>query len=251
MPTVSLAGTIRPDVKDEKYIDYGAKHKCVLRIRLLEKSEDKTVTGFGSCVVIKPKVVITAAHAVKGVDKLIVVQDDGTEFPVRWSAFPAKHSLTKNAERYDIAVCYLEKPIDLSFYPEMYRDKDEAGKICSIAGYGVSGTYDNGVTIRKSQKRAGSNFVDEILNGMLICTVGKKNITSLEYMIAGGDSGGGLFIDKKLAGINSNVSTIHSDKNPNSDIYDWSCHTRVSDHVDWIDKCIDVFERIEKEGGIE
>lgn len=199
---------------------------------------------------IKPKVAITAAHVIRGTDGF-VVKDDGERVKIRWSAFPAEHKLDKASEKWDIAVCYLEKPIELEYYPELYREYDEEQKICSIAGFGATGTHDTGVTIRQSQKRAGSNVIDAIINGMLICGVGEKRMTSLEYLIASGDSGGGLFIDKKLAGINSNVCTIHEDKKADSDKNDWSCHTRVSQHVKWIDKIVEVFEQIEKEGGVK
>ena len=55
-------------------------------------------------------------------------------------------------------------------------------------------------------------------------------------MISHGDSGGGLFIDNKLAGINSLV--MSSDGKPDSSWTDESGHTRVSKFVSWIDKII-------------
>jgi len=57
--------------------------------------------------------------------------------------------------------------------------------------------------------------------------------TNLEYCISHGDSGGGLFIDQKLAGINSIV--LASDKNPDSNYGDESGHTRISKYKDWIE----------------
>jgi hypothetical protein len=246
-PTVSLAGTIRPDVKDEEYIEYGQKHKCVLKLNIRNKNEKgEYVNGFGSCTIIAPRVAITAAHLVKGIDDVFVVKSDGSQVKVKYSAFPRLFDGGKIAESFDIAVCYLEEPIVLDFYPEMYRTKDEVEKICSIAGFGATGNHNEGVTVRESKKRAGSNRIDAVINGMLVCTVGPLKRTSLEYLIAPGDSGGGLFIDKKLAGINSNVATIHKDRNPNSDKNDFACHTRVSNHAGWIDQCIGIFQKIDK-----
>lgn len=252
-PIVSLAGTIRPDVNDKKYIEYGERHKCVLQVRLRDKSEDdQWTTGYGSCTVIAPRIAITAAHVVTGVDSVMIIKPDGKEVKVKYSAFPALFNIrNKLSEKHDIAVCYLEEEIKLDFYPELYREKNESGQICSIAGFGVGGNHNTGVTDYTMKKRAGSNVVDSIINEMLVCTTGEERKTSLEYLIAPGDSGGGLFIGKKLAGINSNVSTIHKDQKTNSDKNDFGCHTRVSNHVNWIDKCIEIFSKIESEQKIE
>jgi hypothetical protein len=56
--------------------------------------------------------------------------------------------------------------------------------------------------------------------------------TSLEFLIASGDSGGGLFIDGKLAGINSCIMAVNG--SPKSDYRTESGHTRISINLDWI-----------------
>jgi hypothetical protein len=63
----------------------------------------------------------------------------------------------------------------------------------------------------------------------------------MEFLIASGDSGGGLFIDQKLAGINSCVMTTdgHTDSNHN----DESGHTRISQHINWIESTINENEK--------
>ena len=58
--------------------------------------------------------------------------------------------------------------------------------------------------------------------------------TELEFLISPGDSGGGLFIDQKLAGIHSYVYA--TDGKSDSDYGDVGCSTRVSDYIEWIDK---------------
>jgi hypothetical protein len=58
----------------------------------------------------------------------------------------------------------------------------------------------------------------------------------LEFLISHGDSGGGLFINKKLAGINSLV--FSSDGKPDSSWRDESGHTRISLFIDWINNTI-------------
>ena len=59
-------------------------------------------------------------------------------------------------------------------------------------------------------------------------------------MLAPGDSGGGLFIGDRLAGINSFL--MASDKNPNGSYTDESAFTRVSLYTNWIESQIEQHE---------
>ena len=108
-----------------------------------------------------------------------------------------------------------------------------------MAGLGFTGTFNTGIERADGKKRAGSNFIDRIERKILICSPSKRNekITELEYLIGSGDSGGGLFISNKLAGINSCV--ISSDKKTDSSYGDRSGHTRISVFKDWIIKTIE------------
>ena len=130
---------------------------------------------------------------------------------------------------------YFEKDLSLDAYAELYTDKDETGKICGIAGYGITGTFEQGSILSDSQKRGGSNRINYIDKHLLICNL-TDTYTPIEFLIASGDSGGGLFINQKLAGINSCV--IAADKNPNSNYGDESGHTRISEYTQWIEETI-------------
>ena len=139
-------------------------------------------------------------------------------------------------------VSVLEEEIKVDFYPKLYGKDDEMGKLCSLSGWGMKGTWNTGIVDGDQKRRAGSNFVDkELFKGMLVCSVDKKPYTSLEYLIGNGDSGGGLFIDKKLAGIHSCIFT--DDGKPDSNRRDWSAHTRVSMHKEWIEEIIEILEK--------
>ena len=84
-----------------------------------------------------------------------------------------------------------------------------------------------------------------MFHGMIVCSVqGTKNQTSLEYLIGHGDSGGGLFIDKKLAGIHSCIYT--GDGKLDSSYKDYSAHTRISIHKNWIDLVMKDYERLKE-----
>lgn len=244
LSTTASSGTISKNNPDRLHIEYGAKHKCVLRLVGLIKKDDATQYSSGSCVIVDPNIAITAAHAIASVDECFVKNDKDENIPISACVFPRlfidnKHDMLKPS--YDIAVCYLEKPIQLDFYPRLYDKNDESGKICSMAGFGISGIHGSSKTKTDKLRRAGSNIVDGVFDGMLECSFGYGQDTKLEFLINSGDSGGGLFIDKKLAGINSSIYKYKGK------IYNNSRHTRISMHKDWIESVIKVLKQNYKE----
>jgi hypothetical protein len=230
--TITFGGTRDPDTPDSKYIEYGKNHKCVIRITTIKENK-KT---YGSAVVIDPYWILTAAHVVKNSSNTKVVLDDEKEIIVDEIFIPLLYS-SERVGLYDIALCKLHESIDLKIYPELYEKEDEIGKICSISGFGVTGKFSSSERIDDGARRAGSNKIENINKHLLVCTPGIKDKTELEFLISHGDSGGGLFIDKKLAGINSCV--MATDKNADSSYGDECGHTRVSIHKNWIRSIIE------------
>lgn len=229
--TSAFAGTIDPLVSDQKYIEYGKKFKYIGK--LCGQYEDSS--GFcASAVVIKKNFILTAAHVVEGY-KTCNINIDGTEYAVESLVWPKKFSRNIPGVN-DIAVGFVKKEIILDFYPELYDTNDEVDKVCCISGYGLTGNFFSGAKIFDNHRRAGSNIVEEIQEHLLICRPSRledPKRTSLEFLIASGDSGGGLFIDGKLAGINSCVSGFG--KNSSLSVYETeSGHTRISIHRQWI-----------------
>jgi hypothetical protein len=225
--TATFGGTRDPNTPDSKYLEYGKKHKCVIKITTITKEDKK---AYGSAVAIDPYWVLTAAHLVKdSINAKIIL--DNKEIAIDEIFIPDEYD-EKKIGLSDIALCKLNEGLDLNFYPELYEKEDEVGKVCSISGFGVTGTFSSKERIDDGIRRAGSNQIDNIEKHLLICTPGIKNKTELEFSISHGDSGGGLFIDRKLAGINSCV--MAADKNPNSSYGDECGHTRVSIHRNWI-----------------
>ena len=234
-----LAGTIEPGVPDSKYLKYGEQHECVLPI--MGHYADPLNRSFkGSCVLIDENYILTAAHVVYGSMTQYVVYE-GKAYPLSIVAIHVNFDPKKMGTN-DIAIGRLQRPIKLDFYPEIYTKKNEKGKVCSVSGYGNTGTFETGWKPEKydHKKRAGSNVIFNIERNCLLTSVTDSGDTDLEFLIAPGDSGGGLFIDQKLAGINSAV--IATDGNPNSDYGDLGCHTRVSDYVEWISKTKELIE---------
>lgn len=229
--SLCLGGTRDPSVPDSRHLEYGAGYECVVPIVVVCDCGKKPGPheNRASAVAISPRWVLTAAHVVKGKrDCRVVVR--GEDYPIR--VVLDKRFREEDLERWDIALGETDRDMGLEFYPELYEGSDEAGRLAGICGYGVPGTFADGVSVADGLRRAGSNHVDSARNHSLICSASSTRKTSLEYLISAGDSGGGLFIDGKLAGVNSFV------RNPSgSRGHGWgdhSGHTRVSLFVPWV-----------------
>ena len=230
----SQAGTIDPSTPDSKYLEYGEQFHCIYKIC---GSYNDGSRFCASAIVIDPHWILTAAHVVKN-NKICLIHKNDKAHEVKQIIIHENFNIDVFGVG-DIALGYVEDDIGLKFYPSLYDQNDELGKICSISGYGLSGNFLTGANKSDDKQRAGSNHIDRIEKDLLICSPSdrtSKKHTSLEFLISSGDSGGGLFIDGKLAGINSCV--MASDKKPDSTYGDESGHTRVSKFVSWIRKTL-------------
>lgn len=224
----AFGGTHDSATSDERHLEYGSKFHSVLRLRTKRASDQ--VNQYASCVVISKRHIVTAAHVVEGTFEW-GVKWDKKEIPVTAVAIHPDYDAKKIGHN-DIAVATLEQDIVLDFYPGLYVAKEEAGKVVSIAGYGFAGDFSAKVFKVDGKRRAGSNIIERIDGGMLVCTISRRRPTELEYCITPGDSGGGLFIGNELAGVNSLVMTDHA---PLRFGYgEESGHTRVAIHKQWI-----------------
>jgi hypothetical protein len=232
-PIISEAGTIRPEISDSKYVDYGSQHKCVVKLLgKLKDSDNPDVFAFGSAVIINSRWVVTAAHVTYCTEDQYILLDD-KKINIEKTIPHPDFNYGDTLSMCDIALCRTTEDVNIDFYPELYSNEDELDKICSISGYGSTGTGITGAVKYDDKKRAGSNKIMEVTDHLLKCDMSRQNPTSLEFLIAHGDSGGGLFIDKKLAGINSFVA---SDDKPDSSFGDESCHTRVCKYKIWLEE---------------
>jgi len=233
--TTLTAGTIDINKSDSSYISYGNQHECIVEIC----GEYDPKTKFrASAVIIKPTWILTAAHIVQKAANCSI-KFKGEDIKISCITSQPEYEENKFALN-DIAICKLSKPVQINFYPQLYDKNDEENKICSISGFGLTGPYQISQT-RKSDglKRAGTNIINRIENHILVCSL-KDRKTDLEFLICHGDSGGGLFIDQKLAGINSCI--FSDDKNLDANVDDESGHTRVSIFVNWINETIKKME---------
>lgn len=234
-------GTIDPQTADQKYVTFGKSFPMVVRLvaptRVEIDGETKPAVLSASAVIIRPHWVLTAAH----------VLDDATGMPValadghtpRLSTYLVLHpKFNSNVMgAHDIALCFFPHAFALEFYTPLYTGTDELGKAATIAGYGRTGTFHTGAVKDDGCKRAGHNEIDCLKPFILTCSPSIRNRFPLEFMIAPGDSGGGLFIGNELAGICSFVSS-RKDTKPDSRYDDVSAFTRVSVYAPWIEAVI-------------
>jgi hypothetical protein len=241
LASTASPGTRDPNIPDQRYLDYGKKFKSVVRFRALGKDKARQ---YSSAVVIRPHWILTAAHVVKDTDAHTVLMNDDKEFYPLEYVLP--HAGFDNADGFgyhDIALGYSEKDFGLEFYTPLYTGTNETGRLATLAGAGLHGTFYTGHTGVDTQRRAGSNYIERAEKSILICNPSRNasdNKSPLEFFIAPGDSGGGLFIGNELAGIHSFV--MATGRPPKSQYGEESGHTRVSLYADWVESEIKKYE---------
>jgi secreted trypsin-like serine protease len=158
---------------------------------------------------------------------------------------------------YDIALVQLSSAVTGIAPAVRYTGANELGALATSVGFGKTGTGVTGAITFDGKKRAGQNVVDRFYssqnNRILLSdfdnpanaadnAFGSSVAGNLEYLIAPGDSGGGLFLDfgqgPLLAGVHSFGSAV--DGLVDSDYGDRSGHTRVSVFNSWIDSILGI-----------
>jgi hypothetical protein len=241
----ALAGTRDPNTPDEKYVEFGKQFPNVVRIRALTTFKDKktgveiTAHQYGSAVLIRPNWAITAAHVLYETDKPEILIEGKKNHELSYVVLHPEFQ-DDNFGYSDLALCYSPNDFAAEFYPELYRDTDELDKAVTIAGYGFAGTFHTGAQHSDNKRRGGHNKVEALERGVLVCRPNTQNRYPLEFLITPGDSGGGMFIGNKLAGINSFLMAV--DKKPDGTYGDEAAHTRISLYADWIESQIAAHE---------
>lgn len=253
--TVGQSGVIRDDRDPQLYLDLGASPllESVGRVNGTTSSSSFLASG----TLIAEDWVLTAAHVVQGATSLEFTIGGTTYTGAGW-AMNSKFNTRKLGAGYDIGLIHLGAPVTDIAPMVRYTGSDELGTTTLAAGFGMTGNGLTGATTLDLQKRAGENTADAFYPvrkgtpNVLLMDFDNPNSTSdnsygsaapldLEYMIAPGDSGGGLFADfgsgLELIGVHS-FAWGRLDGNPDSDYGDVSGHTRVSVFNTWIDDAI-------------
>lgn len=251
------AGTIRHDGIDDVYLNFGSTFRNVGQVEFSIGASGYLASG----TLISPDWVLTAAHVVDGATQWTFLLEGNTYTadPANLVAHPSWDGGLLSG--YDIGLAKLDTPVDvagLGISPAVrYAGSKELGQVGTAAGYGMTGTGLTGAEIFDGRKRAGQNVIDEFYQSLVPGEAprillsdfdsgsrwdntlpGRRTPKDLEYLIAPGDSGGGLFVPTGdgwlLAGVHSFIMGL--DGNPDSDYGDISGHTRVSVFNDWIDE---------------
>jgi hypothetical protein len=247
----SQGGVVRDDRSDSLYQSLATSTSYAPVGQFIGST---STAGFAaSGTLIAPNWVLTAAHVVDQATSLTFKIGGNSYGASQW----AYHSNWTGdlAAGYDIALVKLStNPSNIT--PALrYTGSDELGRIGTSVGYGKTGTGLTGAITFDSLKRAGENVIDRFYSGgnkriflsdfdnplnSSDSSSGSSTPLNLEYLIAPGDSGGGVFVDfgsgPRLAGVHS-FGTAR-DGVIDFDYGDISGHTRVSQFNSWVDSII-------------
>lgn len=231
LSTSAVAGTIEDSVPDARYVEYGRSFSAYTARFRGTSADGKPHSA--SAVLVAPRWAITAAHVAAGCEGVALAYDGDC---VRTVDRIVVHPNWADKIGYDdLALLRSDESFGLDFYPPL-SEGDELGKVASVAGFGLTGPLSYGYRTSDNQLRAGTQRVERMERACLICDITRRG-TVLEYGIAPGDSGGPLFVDGKLAGINSYTASPRT--YTRSQYGEESGHTRVAIYRDWIKSVID------------
>jgi hypothetical protein len=146
----------------------------------------------------------------------------------------------------------LETPVDSVVPISIFVDKTEMGKMVTLVGFGVTGTFETGpphgadavkfstIPARMRAKRAGTNVIILVSHKDLVTRIDPaESATDLEASVAGGDSGGPALVQVSGQMYIAGVISSAPQRPPSEDtagIYgDRVSFVRVSSFARWVE----------------
>jgi len=227
------AATIDEPKGDARYLEYGRTFSEYV-VRVVGKNRDGVPLA-GSGTVVAPHWVLTAAHVTH--EMVVVEIVVGTERHRVDRVFAHRH-WTGEFAKDDIALVHVARPFAASVYPRLSDGTEKLGTVAAVAGYGMTGTLQRGLTGGDQRLRAGSVLLGTIERDCYVCPIRRDALAGpLPACIAPGDSGGPLWATAadgttRVCGVNSYVAK--SGGKTRYMLGEESGHTRVAKYLDWI-----------------
>jgi hypothetical protein len=209
----NFGGSMHPSFDDSRYIAY-AENMQIAKIIVGKK--------FCSGTIINNNTILTIKHAI-----------EYEKFNIFYNNQLLNIDNVIFHKKEDLALIKIKNSIDVPVI-EFYENAALIGKICSIGGYGVK--YDPASKKRGNVdliKRAGKNVIVWETDYYFECLMDSAGV-ELEFIPTIGDSGGPVYIDNKLVGINKYVKS--SDGKSDSGFGDISGHIKIQMYKGWINK---------------
>ena len=218
-------GVIRHGIDKNQSLELAlqAQYSCVGRM-------SQGYVTKGSCVLIRPRVALTAAHTLTKLHPKLPLMAVFDSVEVKVDSFRMHPWYSKFPEA-DLAILYLSVPVNHIPLPGLNRKKKELGKIGTTVGFGnfsVANDPSNIVDAGRL-KSAGQNILDSVVGSPLpdknrpqlfadfdhpddprFNRSGIAECLPLEYGLDGGDSGGGLFIVSNGKTLLAGINAIHN-----------------------------------------